>query len=289
MKKLGILLIGILLVSLTAGCIGGKTSTTTTSGSASSTAGMTVTATTPSPTTTTTTTTTTSPPPKKYTPEELLKRVKAVRYFTFTDNTTMIMQLTMEVNGSVMQRQNMTFELNRRAYVDLENREAEVNGTTRVYPGGAGSATHQVVMGDTIYVEANGITHEMKNATIANLTWNYNPISLALLYLARKPEREEFKNGTQFLYYNISAEDMRNMMAGFAPTGKSNLSVWNGILELGFRDGKLISERTMYEFRLSMSIQGSEITEVGKIYDEIRIFDVNIKKNVKIPEKSVKA
>ena len=287
MKKLGILLIGILLVSLTAGCIGGKTSTTTTtSGSASSTAGMTVTATTPSPTTTTTTA---SPRPKKYTQGELLQRVKAVRYFTFTDNTTMIMQLTMEVNGSVMQRQNMTFELNRKAYVDLENREAEVNGTTRVYPGGAGSATHQVVIGDTIYMEANGITHEMKNGTIANLTWNYNPMSLALLYLERKPEREEFKNGTQFLYYNISTEDMRNMMAGFAPIGKSNLSVWNGILELGFRDGKLVSERTMYEFRLSMSIQGSEITEVGKIYDEIRIFDVNIKKNVKIPEKSVKA
>lgn len=286
MKKLGILLVVILLMSITAGCIGGKTSTSTPGSvtqSTSSTGGTTTSSQISS------TATTTSPPPKKYTREELLRLTGGIKYFTFTDNTTMAMQLTLKVNGTVMQRQNMTFELKRRAYTDLKNRMAEVNGTTRVLPSGGGATTHQVVVGDTIYVETNGITREINNGTIANFTWNYNPVSFALLYLAEEPDRVEFKNGTQLLYYRISDKDLRNLMSMISPLKDTNVSVWNGILELGFRDGKLISERTMYEFRLSMSIQGSEIVEVGKVYDEIRIFDINIKKNVKIPEKSVKA
>ncbi len=288
MKKIGILLVGILLISITAGCIGGKTSSSSSTlmtQSTSSTGGTT----TSSPISTTSTTTTTSPPLKKYTREELLGLAKSIKYFTFTDNTTMNIQLTLKVNGTIMQRQNITFELKRKAYVDLKNRIAEVNGTTHVYPNGGSSVSHQVVVGDTIYIATNGITQEINNATIANLTWNYNPVSFAVLYLTEKPNRTEFVNGTQFLYYTISNEDLRNMMSMFSPLKGTNVSVWNGILELRFKNGKLISERTMYEFKLVMMMNGNEVIEVGKVYDEIHIYDFDVKKHVNIPEKSVKA
>ncbi len=291
MKKLIALFIGILLV-MAAGCIGGKTttstSTSTTTSSPASEASTSPTVTTASTTSATTATTTSSPPPKKYTLEELIKNIKSIEYFTFTDNTTMAVQLVMEVNGTVMQRQNMTFEFKRRAYVDLKNRIAETNTTTLVSPGGGEASSRQVVIGDTIYIEANGMTHEIENGTLANLTWNYNPVSFALLYLQKKPEKTGFVNGTQLLYYRITSTDLLKLMGSIAPTGKANVSVWNGILELGFRDGELVSERTMYEFRLIMDINGNRVTETGKVYDEIHIFDINVKKNVKVPKKSVK-
>ncbi len=291
MKKIGILLVGILLISITAGCIGGKTSTSTPT-STSMTQPTSTTSTISSTTTSTSSsssTTTTSPPPKKYTQKELLQRTRTIKYFTFTDNTTMSIQLKLEVNNTVVQRQNITFEIKRKAYVDLENKIAEVNGTTHVYPNGGSSISHQVVVGDTIYIATNGITREIDNATIANLTWNYNPVSFAVLYLTEKPNRTEFINGTQFLYYPISTEDLKNMMAMFSPLKGTNVSVWNGILELRFKNGRLISERTMYEFKLTMMLNGNKVIEVGKVYDEIHIFDFNIKKNVKVPEKNVKA
>ena len=200
----------------------------------------------------------------------------------------MALHLILEVNGTVMQRQNMTFEFEKRAYADLKNRIAETNTTTLVYPEGGKASSRQVAIGDTIYIEANGMTQEIENGTLANLTWNYNPVSFALLYLQKKPEKTEFVNGTQLLYYRITSTDLLKLMGSIAPTGKANVSVWNGILELGFRDGKLVSERTMYEFRLIMDINGDRVTETGKVYDEIHIFDINVKKNVKVPKKSVK-
>ncbi|WP_297421104.1 hypothetical protein [Thermococcus sp.] len=281
MKKAGMILAVILLTSLMAGCIGGKTEVS------HSPAGE-ISSGTPS------VSSTASSKFQQYPREELLKNIKRIHQFSFLENTSVELNIVAE-RGNFTQNSNATAIYHRRGYIDLEGKRADINTTTITFPGGTSVFTRTIIVGGDFYVFFGGRWIKLTNNShaflnnILNMTWKYNIINLTGRYLLGKPFREAFKNGTQLLYYNITNEDLRTIAEAFL-RGDANptFNVTNGVLELRFRNGVLIGGRMGYH--MNVHIQGEyfgeqvNVYEAGNVYDEFVVFDINIKKRVNPPE-----
>jgi len=286
MKKLAIVLLVVLLVGLAAGCVGEKGKKTTTITSS------------PSTTTSSSTSPKASIQPEHYSTKELLKNLMDIRQFSYRENTSMVLNLTLTA-GNLTQSQNVTVVYRRVGYVDLEDKKAEVNTTTITFPGGTSTFTRDIIVGKDVYVFLGARWFKLTNETLGispavllNMTWNYNIVSFAEKYLQRKPFKEAFGNGTQFLYYNITEEDLTAIAKAFiGNTANLTFNVTNGILELRFRKGVLIGGRMGY--RMSVHIWGEnlgksfDVYETGHVYDEFTVFDINVKKQVNVPQSYV--
>ncbi|WP_297502103.1 hypothetical protein [Thermococcus sp.] len=226
--------------------------------------------------------------------EELLDGLGEIRQFTFIENTSVRLNMTIR-QGNLTRSQNITIVYNRKGYLDFTERKAEINITTLVFPGGTSTSSREVIIGNDVYVSIGGSWFKLTNESLGlppslvlNMTWKYNVVNFTMKYLTRKPVKVEFRNGTQFLYYNITYDDLKTIFEGLlgrAPNMTTNLT--NGILELRFRGITLIGGRAGY--RVSTHIWGERlgqrvnVYEKGFVYDEFIITDVNVKKKVEAP------
>lgn len=336
MRKLGILLVGILLVGLVAGCIGEKESTSTTSTvtqtpthstqvtstthsetsetmTSSTTSTVTKTSTTATPTKTSTPTETqsqtptqtqTKSKPKIYTREELLKNLEKIKSFTYLENTSVTFDVKIEQGNTTINAGEVSIIAKKVGYIDLEAYEADINTTTRTFPGGGSSFTREIIKDGEIYLYANGMWQKLTNETLGmppenllNLTWKYNLVSLVKLYLQKEPQNTTIVNGSQIFYYNISDEDLKYIIEAFLGTVENEnmtISFSNGIMEIVFKNGQLYGGRLMYNMEIRIKTQDlegkpREIIEIGKEYDEFVIKEVNVRKKVEAPKGEVKA
>ena len=276
-SKAGVVLIAILLVALTAGCTGEKTANTF-SESPTSSASPKVTL-----------------QPKHHSTEELLRNMENIKQFSYIENTSIRFNVTIRIGNST-QRENTTIIYRRSGYIDLVNKKAEINTTTTVFPGGAETFTRDIIIGDKVYIFLNGRWIKLTNDTfgplskfIANMTWKYNIVSFTEKYLKRKPFNETFRNGTLFLYYNITEEDLRGITSSFFGNNSNmTFNVSRGVLEIRFRNGVLIGGRMGY--RMTVHTWGEavgrmvDIYETGNVYDEFVVFDINVTKRISPPE-----
>ena len=268
MKRLGLIVLLLLFVSVVAGCIAESPGTPTSPNTALK--------------------------PKQPSREELLEGLKEIKQFTFIDNTSLKLNMTL-VQGNLTQSQKVTLIYNRKGYLDFTERKAEINITTVVFPGGASTLTREVIIGNEVYVSIGGNWFKLTNESIGlppsivlNMTWKYNIVNFTMKYLSKEPYRVEFRNGTQFLYYNLTYEDLKAIFEGLlgrASNMTTNLT--SGVLELRFRGTTLIGGRAGY--RVSTHIWGErlgqrfDVYEKGFVYDEFIITDVNVKKKVEAP------
>lgn len=280
MKKFGILLLVVFLVGIGAGCIGEKTTTST------------------SPTSSSAISSSTSPKvsvqPKQYSTEELLKNLRSIRQFTYLENTSVSLNLTVK-RGNLTQSGNVTVVYRRKGYVDLADKKAEVNTTTITFPGGASTFTREIIVGNEVYLFFSGKWFKLTNETLGissdivlNTTWRYNIVNFTERYLQRKPFKETFKNGTQLIYYNVTEDDLRAISQSLiGKEANVTFNVTNGVLELRFKNGVLIGGRMAY--KMSIHIWGEElgervdVYETGQAYDEFVVTDINVKKPVHVP------
>lgn len=324
MKRLGILLVGILLAGLVTGCIGGKTTSTVTQTSTHSTqvtstthsgtsetmttffTSATKTSTTATPTKTSTPTETqsqtptqtqTKPKPKIYTREDLLKNLEKIKSFTYLENTSITFDVKIEQGNTTINAGKVSIISKKVGYMDLVNREADINTTTTTFPGGVTAFTREIIKDGEIYFYSNGVWEKLTNRTfglspdaVLNLTWEYNVVSFVEKYLKKEPFNETIENGTQIFYYNITTEDLNQLAKFFIGFKDTNITfnVSNGILEVKFKDGQLISGRiacNMWIRIITKDPQGEEveIIETGREYEEFIVKDINVKKNVKKP------
>ncbi len=283
MKKLGILLLVVFLVGVGAGCVGEKTTTTSTTSTPSTTSS-----------TLSSTTSKVSAQPKHYSRDELLKNLRSIRQFTYIENTSISFNLTVK-QGNLTQSGKVTVVYRRKGYIDFEEKKAEVNTTTITFPGGASSFTREIIVGNEVYIFFGGGWLKLTNETLGispnvtlNMTWEYNIVNFTEKYLQREPFKETFENGTQILYYNVTEDDLRAISEPLiGKEANVTFNVTNGVLELLFRDGKLIGGRMAY--KMSVHIWGEElgkrvdVYEIGETYDEFVVKDINVKKPVHVP------
>ncbi|MBO8173954.1 MAG: hypothetical protein H0Z18_01710 [Thermococcus sp.] len=314
MRKLGVLLVGILVVGLVAGCIGGKsTSTTSTVAQTSTQATSTpqsrtmtssttssitkISTTTTSPLSETMTPTKTQTEPKIYSREELLKNLRKIKQFTYLENVSVTLDIKIKQGNLTFNAGEVSITSKKVGYVDLVNKEADINTTTTTFPGGATTFTREIIKDGEIYLYSNGVWEKLTNESfvlppdaVLNLTWEYNVVSFVEKYLQKEPFNKTIENGTQIFYYNITTEDLNQLARFFIGFKDTNMTfnVSNGILEVKFRDGHLIGGRIAYNMRIKILTKGPqgeiiEVIEAGREYEEFIVKDINVKKNVKKP------
>jgi uncharacterized protein (UPF0335 family) len=298
MKKFALLLVGMLLIGLAAGCIEkeeSKTSTTSTTRISSTTSTITQTETTP---------TIEQEQPeqtvkKVYTREELIKKLEEIKRFTFLENTSVTFDVKVKQGNLTFNAGEVNIITKKVGYVDLENLEADINTTTTIFPGGASSLTREIIKDNSVYLYANGMWQKLSNETfgfspelLINLTWKYNLVSFVKLYLQEEPQNVTMANETQVYYYTVKDEDLEEIVTLFMGIGNNaniTFNVSNGILEITFKDGILYGGRVMYELEIRIKDVNAEVIEKGQEYDEFVIKDINVKKKVEEPKESVKA
>ena len=332
MRRLGILLVGVLLAGLVAGCIG-KNETSTTSAitqpthstqvtstthsetsetmTSSTTSSVTKTSTTATPTKTSTPTETqsqtpTQPKPKIYTREELLKNLEKIKSFTYLENVSVTFNVKIKQGNTTINAGEVSIIAKKIGYIDLESYEADINTTTRTFPGGGSSFTREIIKDGEIYLYANGMWQKLTNETLGippenllNLTWEYNLVGFVKRYLKKDPQNMTIVNGSQIFYYTISDEDLKHITEAFSGTVENKnenmtISFSNGIMEIVFKNGQLYGGRLMYNVEIRIRTQDwegkpMEIIEIGKEYDEFLIKDINVKKRVEVSREEVRA
>jgi len=234
---------------------------------------------------------------KKYSLDEFLNNLEKIKRFSYRENTSTVLNLTL-TTGNLTQSRNVTVIYRRVRYVDLADRKADINTTTITFPSGVSTFTRDIIVGKDVYVFLGARWLKLTNETLGislgallNMTWKYNIVSFAGRYLQRKPFKEAFENGTQFLYYNITEEDLTAIAKAFIGNSNMTFNVTKGVLELRFRNGVLVGGRMGY--RISVHIRGEnlgkrvDVYEIGHVYDEFIIFDINVKKPVKVPQSYV--
>ncbi|GEM_PF-1465299 len=304
MRKLGVLLVGILLVGLVAGCIGGKSTSTTSTTAQTSTQATSATSTiTNMPTTTTSspsetmTQTKTQIQLKIYSREELLKNLRKIKQFTYLENVSVTLDVKIKQGNLTFNAGEVSITSKKVGYVDLINKEADINTTTTTFPGGATTFTREVIKDGEIYLYSSGVWERLTNESfvlppeaVLNLTWEYNTVSFVEKYLQKEPFNKTIENGTQIFYYNVTTEDLNQLVRFFIGFKDTNVTfnVSNGILEVKFRNGNFIGGRVAYNIGikiLTKDPQGRtvEVIETGREYEEFVVKDINVKKNVKKP------
>ncbi len=309
MKKLGVLLVGILVVGLVAGCIGGKsTSTTSTTAQTSTTQPQTITSSTTSsitniPTTTTSslsetiTQTKTQIKPKVYSREELLKNLRKIKQFTYLENVSVTLDVKIKQENLTFNAGEVSITSKKVGYVDMINKEADINTTTTTFPGGVTTFTREIIKDGEVYLYSSGVWKKLTNESfilppeaVLNLTWEYNAVSFVEKYLQKEPFNKTIENGTQIFYYNVTTEDLTQLARFFIGFKDTNVTfnVSKGILEVKFRDGQLIGGRIAYNMEikiLTKDPQGRtvEVIETGREYEEFVVKDINVKKSVRKP------
>jgi TolB-like protein len=277
MRKIGILLILLIVVGFVHGCLGTGELRGTYTASLSPSNYSTVTL--------------KSKQPSRM---ELIENLKKVKQFSFQENTSIRLNVTMKV-GNTTKSEEVGIVYLRSGYVDFQGRIAEVNITTTTFPGGASTFMKEIITDRDVYVFIGGKWIKLTNGSLGispslvlNMTWRYNLVNFTLKYLGEKPYRESFENGTKTLYYNVTARDLREMSGGLlGEESNMSLNVTTGVLELRFVGTRLVGGRVGY--RMMVHLWGErlgrrvDVYEVGSVYDEFTITDINVRKKVEVP------
>ncbi len=275
-RRVALVFLLVLLLVLSAGCVG-HTPTGTSSKTPTGTHGISV--------------------HRTYSREELAEHLEKVRRFSYRENMSIILNLTV-LRNNLTEHNNMNLIYKKGGYVDLVKRMAEVNTTIVTFPGGASTFTREVVAGGEVYLLVGGHWVRLSNETlgvsskrVANLTWEYNVVTLAIKYLKRDPINESMENGTQVIYYRLGQKDLLEVAGAFLGPNRVSLNVSNGILELRFRNGQFVGGRMGYSLEALVRLEGGDrdlyIREGGHVYDEFIVFDINVEKQVEIPQSYV--
>ncbi|WP_457741425.1 hypothetical protein [Thermococcus sp.] len=282
MKRVAIILVLVLLLALALGCISGKSSGVSSATSTSTLANSTKSG-------------TSTPSLKLYSTGELLDKVSRIEEFTYTENTSMELHLILRIGNITQDRGNITVVYHKVGYIDLKNKEAAINITTITFPGGARTFSREIIKNGEVYLFIGGNWRKLTNGTfginasrILNVTWEYNAVSLAEKYLRRTPTNVSIKNGTEFLYFPITRDDLMAITSALLGHQTNvSINVTNGVLELKFRNGTFIGGRVGYRVEMMLWISTpsgkAKVYETGYSYDEFSITDINIKKPVQVP------
>ncbi|NJE61907.1 hypothetical protein [Thermococcus sp. 21S7] len=287
MKKYGLVLLLILVIGFTAGCLGGNGSTTTSSPTASPQMEHT------SSTTTTTSvpgTTTTHPPtegPRGTTTETLLAEVSGIKQFTYTSSAEVSMLVTVK-QANLTQRDNVTLAITETGYIDFESWSAGMNITTKIAPHRPPAASSRVIIRNVTYIRTPMGWTKATDPAAAGFVWRYNLVSLARKYLQRTPNERE--NGEKLvLRYRLDDGDVRALATMYlTTTGNTVVTVKGGILELYFEAGRLVGGRLSFSATIKTSIDDPTIgkmtiTQDGSWSETVTITSVNEKRKVEEP------
>ncbi len=286
MKKYALVLVLVLVIGFTAGCLGGGGDTTTSSTETPSSSGTT----TPATTTTSVPTTTSQPPtetPRELTTDELLQWVSAVNQYTYVSNATISM-LVVVTQENVTQRDNVTLRIIERGYMDFESWSASMNTTTISVQDGASTNTSRVVVNNVTYIRTPLGWVKSDDPTTAEFVWKYNIVSLAREYLKRTPDERE-NGGRLVLRYYLNGYEVKPLATMyFATTPDTEISVKDGVLELYFENGRLIGGRISFSVSTKTSIDDPTIgkmtiTQNGSWSETIQITSINEKREVNPP------
>jgi len=233
---------------------------------------------------------------KEYSFSELLKGLMKVERFTYSENASFEMTVHAKV-GNQDYNENATITYKKTGYIDLKNREAYINTTTITFPGGTKVFLSEIIKGDEVYLFINGRwiklpvnnSSLMNSSKMVNMTWEYNPVSIAVKYLKKKPAKVKYVNGTEVLVFNVTTEDLREMASSFlGPGTNATLNVTHGVMELLFRNGRYIGGRMAYRIEIRLTTieptgNAVSVYESGYVYDEFVIRDINVKKPIPTP------
>jgi len=244
MKKLGLVLILLVILSVASGCLGGEERTSTQSESSSTYPSSTLQTTTTEKDTTTSTGNTETESPGGYTREELLQGVSGITKFTYVANASIHMNVTVNQEG-IVQRDSLNLSINEQGYLDFDGMKAWINTTTTSLPDGVSSNTSRIIIGDTMYIQTPVGMVEAEGG-LGDPIWQYNLVSLAKRYLTKEPEERE-ENGELVLIYRLEerdAEALAKMYLALSPDAQVSIK-W-GSMVLRFKDGKLVGGAMSY-------------------------------------------
>ena len=268
MKKLLTMLL--VLVVLSAGCLGGGSNNATTEGGNTGT---------PVHTTSTQVSTTS---PKKESSINPLKALEMIKQYTYEENATAELDIEMKT-GNITQETNVSLVVYERGYVDLEGKRARIETRTTTLPDNVTLNTTWVIIGQKVYVEDFG------NVTVENDTsfWKINPVSLARELLGLKPVGNYTENGTLVLTYSVPGELIIPLAELYFTTPDMNTTVTDATAELYFTKKGFIGMRLTYEIVATTTTAGLggeiSVRERGLWRGKIEITSVNEKKEVKAP------
>ncbi|ASJ13466.1 hypothetical protein [Thermococcus thioreducens] len=286
MKKYALVLILVLVIGFTAGCLGGGSDTTTSSPTVSS-SSATTTPTTTSQSPTTATSQSPTETPKEVTTDELFQWVSAVNQYTYVGNATISMVVAIK-QENVSQRDNVTLNIIERGYIDFESWSASINTTTISVPDGASTNTSRIVVNNVTYILTPVGWVKSDDQATAEFVWKYNIVSLAREYLKRTPDERE-NSERLVLRYHLRDYEVRPLaIMYFATTPDTEISVKDSLLELYFENGRLVGGRISFSVSAKTSIDDPTIgkmtiTQDGSWSEAILITSTNEKKNVEAP------
>jgi len=268
MKKLTVLLLVLIVIS--AGCIGGTTSQTQ-SPTASQTGA----------TQNTSSTTSTSTPAEK-TSINPFQALQEIKQYTYTENASVELRINMTA-GNITQQTNVSLVIVENGYVDLDGMKARIQTRTTTLPDNVTLNTTWVVIGKKVYVENFG------NVTVENNTafWEVNPVSLARELLKLKPVGNYTENGTLVLVYSVPGELVLPLAELYFTTPEMNTTVTDATAELYFTENGFRGMKLTYGILATTTTNGIDgeikVTERGLWKGTIRITSVNKKEEVKAP------
>ncbi|MDI3476076.1 MAG: hypothetical protein PWQ79_145 [Thermococcaceae archaeon] len=225
MKRLGIILVIILLTASLSGCIGNSHEETQTP---------------PSPSTTSTTgashTSTSSTERPINDIEGAKSSLESVKQFTYELKTALSMNISLQTSG-ISQNSSIKLIVLEKGYLDFESKEAWINTTTVSLPDNVSVSLTQVVKGGKTYIKTNLGILNVSNEE--NPVWEYNAVSLARKYLQQVPLESESGEELKITYI-LDREDVKGLATPYiAIDNGTGIEVKKGRITFFFRDGSL--------------------------------------------------
>lgn len=270
MRKLMVLLLVLIVVS--AGCIGGKTSQLQTSESGTES------------TATGSATQTKTASQKENAVINPLEVIKTIKQYNYVENSSAELIIETETGG-MAQQINVSLLILENGYVDLEGRKAKIQTRTTTLPDNLTINTTWVIIGETAYYVGDLGGMSVENDTSF---WSVNPVSLAESLLKLKPVGNYTENGTLVLVYSVPEELILPMAEFYFTTPDMNTTVTDATAELYFTDEEFTGMKLTYGIIATTTaedISGEiiEVTERGYWKGTIKITSINKKEEVEAP------
>ena len=270
MKKLMVLLLVLIVVS--AGCISGNTSQPQTSESNKES------------TSTGSTTPTETTPQKEGTVINPFKAIDRIKQYTYSENSSVEMLIETET-GNITEQINVSLLILENGYVDLEDKKAKIQTKTTTLPDNMTVNTTWIIIGDNVYYADDllGIVN-VKNDT---LFWRINPVSLAKKLLELDPVGNYTENGTLVLVYSVPEEIILPLAEFYLSVPDTNTTVTDATAELYFTEDGFTGMKLIYGILVTTTVEDiggeMEVTERGHWKGTIKITSINKKEEVEVP------
>ena len=267
MRKLTVLILVLIVVS--AGCVGGDTSQPQTSKADGE---------------------TTSPQSpiktgseKENTPIDPVKALEEIKQYSYAEDASVELDMEMK-SGNFTQEANFTMIIEEMGYVDFEEKKAKIMTTTTTLPDNVTFNMSLVVVDGKVYIKDIG-ERIAKNDTSF---WRINPVSVARELLKLQPVGNYTENGTLVLVYSVPEELILPMAEFYFATPDMNTTVTDATAELYFTDEGFTGMKLTYGIIATTTaedISGEiiEVTERGYWKGTIKITSINKKEEVEAP------